>query len=520
MKKIFSMIMVICVACVANAANYLTFTAEEDSSSFGMQETPDLWYSLDDGATWNALEDGDMVVLKKKGDKALLKGVNSDGISFMDSKSDFKTYFLMTGKIAASGSVMSLIDGVGETTVVPSIDCFARLFFNCASLTQAPELTATTLAEDCYYQMFSGCTSLTKAPELPAKTLVHGCYLFMFSECTNLTQVPDLLATTMAEICCKGMFEGCTSLTQAPELPAMTLAENCYDNMFNRCRNLTKAPSLPATTLASGCYNEMFSGCKSLTQAPELPAKALAPGCYYRMFYNCENLTKAPELNATVLANGCYSYMFDGCPNLSEVKVSFTEWGGYAKGMKTMTWLPDVPSTGLFICPASLPLEFNDSRIPKGWNVKYLEVEEVENPNCLTFIDKKDGSVLGYVNVGKASSISYSLDEGETWVPIPEGEWNVLVNDDDIIMLKGVESAFQRGEWAGVSSAFAGKTMVWTEGRDIYVSGANGKVSLYDFSGRCVSTSIVTSDLHTLTAPAQGIYFIKTEKETFSVLVR
>ena len=34
------------------------------------------------------------------------------------------------------------------------------MFRNCTSLTQAPALPATTLADSCYYSMFDGCTSL------------------------------------------------------------------------------------------------------------------------------------------------------------------------------------------------------------------------------------------------------------------------------------------------------------------------------------------------------------------------
>ena len=112
------------------------------------------------------------------------------------------------------------------------------MFYGCTSLTQAPELPATTLARFCYSSMFSGCTSLTKAPELPATTLEISCYISMFS--------------------------GCTSLTQAPKLPATTLADNCYFSMFYSCTSLAQAPELPATTLKSACYKAMFRGCTSL----------------------------------------------------------------------------------------------------------------------------------------------------------------------------------------------------------------------------------------------------------------
>lgn len=41
------------------------------------------------------------------------------------------------------------------------------MFYGCTSLTEAPELPATKLAEECYGEMF-GYSGLKKAPELPA----------------------------------------------------------------------------------------------------------------------------------------------------------------------------------------------------------------------------------------------------------------------------------------------------------------------------------------------------------------
>ena len=60
--------------------------------------------------------------------------------------------------------------------------------------------------------MFDGCTSLTQAPDLPATTLAKSCYYYMFKGCTSLTQAPDLPATTLAEWCYNEMFKGCTNL--------------------------------------------------------------------------------------------------------------------------------------------------------------------------------------------------------------------------------------------------------------------------------------------------------------------
>ena len=412
--------------------NYLTFTAEEDGSSFGIVNNggnnPDVQYSLDGGKTWTALAGGDSVLLAHKGDKALLKGNNPQGFS---KDYDHYSAFKMIGKVAASGSVMSLIDSTGLSTKIPKSYCFLYLFKDCTSLTQAPELPATTLVESCYVEMFSGCTSLTQAPELPATTLADGCYYGMFSDCTSLTQAPELPVTSLSFYCYAGMFSGCTSLTQAPELPATTLAEGCYATMFWNCTSLTRAPELPATTLAVDCYRNMFQGCTSLTQAPELPATTLADNCYFGMFKGCASLTQAPELPATTLNRGCYSEMFISCTSLSEIKVSFDDWKDEDY---TLEWVVDVAPTGTFICPKTLALEYGISWIPEGWTVKYIE----DMANYLTFTAEEDSSTFGFVNARKNNpNVQYSLDGGETWTSLAEGKTVVLAHKGDKALLRG-----------------------------------------------------------------------------------
>ena len=88
--------------------------------------------------------------------------------------------------------------------------------------------------------MFLGCTSLTTAPELPATTMAEDCYAYMFSGCSTLITVPSSLpAATLAEGCYYAMFDGCSALTTAPALPATTLAEDCYAYMFYGCSSLS-----------------------------------------------------------------------------------------------------------------------------------------------------------------------------------------------------------------------------------------------------------------------------------------
>ena len=319
MKRIFTaFMMMLCAVCVATAANYLTFTAEEDSSTFGIinegGNNPDVQYSLDDGETWIALAEGDTVVLVHKGDKALLKGVNPEGVSRDGQFSTFK----MTGKVAASGSVMSLIDGTGLATEIPGYACFDRLFIGCTSLTQAPELSATTLAE------------------------------------------------------------------------------------------------------------------------------------------------------------GCYSYMFYGCTNLSEIRASFDEW---ERGT-TYSWVRNVAPTGTFICPKALALEYGTDRIPEGWTVKYIDDTVAAEPNYLTFTAEEDGSTFGIVNVGNNPDAQYSLNGGETW--------NVLVEGDTIVLAHKGDKAYIRGYNEGGLGSDGRKNVHFVMTGAIVASGS--VMSLIDGTG--LSTEI------------------------------
>ncbi len=427
--------------------NYLTFTAEEDGSTFGIvngRNSPNVLYSLDGGKIWTFLAEGDTVRLAHKGDKALLKGNNPHG--FSQNYSEYQSSFKMTGKIAASGSVMSLIDGTGLSSEIRGVECFGSLFENCTSLTQAPELPAVTLANYCYAYMFRGCTSLTRAPELPATTLAEYCYSNMFSDCTSLVQAPELPAATLARGCYSEMFSVCTSLTKAPALIATTLAKTCYYEMFRGCTVLSKAPALPATTLADACYSYMFSSCTSLTEAPELPATTLAKNCYYSMFSGCTSLTKAPnlpapELPAPVNKNFCYGSIFLNCTNLSEISVAFNVWDD-----NTSWWVKNVAPTGTFICPKALALEYGVDRIPEGWTVEYVEegsgVSSALSDNITVWTDDltvhvcgAEGEVSLYDVSGKRVAVSNSADEERTLSVPAKGAYVVRMNGGSSVVL-------------------------------------------------------------------------------------
>ena len=190
----------------------LNFTAEDNNSTVRliMNGTLDTSYEYStDNITWSPYTIGDTVTLTNAGDKVYFRGDNSSASFNWDCYMQFK----MSGSIAASGNIMSILDKTMNSISVPELGTY-RLFSDCTSLTTAPELPATTLSEDCYSYMFQGCTSLTSAPELPATTLADSCYWGMFNGCTSLTTAPELPATELADYCYYDMFDGCSSLTE------------------------------------------------------------------------------------------------------------------------------------------------------------------------------------------------------------------------------------------------------------------------------------------------------------------
>ena len=373
--------------------SYLTFVSSGESTIALIKKGEPFEITLEysvDGKVWEPYTIGKTVELADGG-KLMFRAGEQGNTKFSAGYGDYYR-FIISGKVAAKGNVMSLLgrdlknntlpytafvylfagcEGLISAPVLPAtqldVACYYGMFAGCVNLTKAPELPATKLAESCYWQMFAGCKSLTESPALPATELGMMCYYCMFQNCPSLAKTPALPAMKMAASCYLGMFYGCASLTKAPELPATELAQYCYKSMFDGCTNLTKAPELPATVLAEECYSNMFYGCASLTKAPELPATELAKWCYSQMFEGCTNLTKAPVLPAKKLAEYCYSSMFYGCTNLNYVKALFTD---EPSDEATNYWLFDVSPNGTFVKSKEVKWDVRGaSGIPEGWTV-------------------------------------------------------------------------------------------------------------------------------------------------------
>ena len=236
--------------------DYLCFTSTGDSTVRMTQNgTPNtsankvIQYKLNDGQwqTWDL-----SAVTLADGDKMYIK--SDDEIPMADDWGAYKN-FNITGSIAASGNIMSLLNFSDALQYYE----FYGLFKNCTSLTQAPELPATTLGQGSYHSMFYGCTALTTAPELPATTLTNNCYAEMFRDCTALTSAPTLPSTSLAQFCYEGMFRNCTSLITAPELPATILADYCYYWLFDSCEKLNYVKAM-FTTIQTNDLTSWLNG--------------------------------------------------------------------------------------------------------------------------------------------------------------------------------------------------------------------------------------------------------------------
>ena len=318
-----------------------------------------------DGTTWSNYTLGTSIPLD-----------DGEGVYFrctaFNTQFSFSAYvhFVMTGLIEAYHNINSMVSS-----------SFDSLY----------DLTSLTYGRWCLNSLFEECASLTKAPLLPATTLSEGCYAAMFYFTTS----------------------GQSLLVQPPALPATTLASQCYDLMFVNCTSLTQAPSLPATTLASLCYNRMFHGCTSLTQAPTLSATTLADRCYQQMFHGCSSLTQAPALPATTLADQCYLYMFRDCTSLNEVRIAATD---ISASNCISGWLYNVASSGNFYCEPGVLYPSGNNGIPTNWVRHDIPAIEDDPTKPLYLLSKQDGSVVKLARSGSGTLPTYQTStDNETW---------------------------------------------------------------------------------------------------------
>ena len=183
------------------AAGPLCFTAEQDGSSVSlvglntnMDEQIDIFASLQcstNNSTWQEW-DGHVINLAA-GEKVYIKALNPnpDGMAYYNETCGYVTKyhkFIFEGKIAASGNIQYLLEDTGSRTDVPAY-AYYYMFQNCTSLTSAPALPATTLANYCYASMFKGCTQFSNCH---MKASMQGVYNKSTHGDTTKTVIYDL----------------------------------------------------------------------------------------------------------------------------------------------------------------------------------------------------------------------------------------------------------------------------------------------------------------------------------------
>ena len=282
---------------------YITFTAKAEQkfkmTTEGGYTISGLQYSVNNGKWENVVANEEVPFGGTNGDLRL-RGININGTA-----SEWSTYSTITFteanvNVACTGDIRTLLDWRIYNIVGTNNARFCSLFKDCAVLTSAPELPATTLANECYHCMFSGCTSLTAAPKLPATTLADYCYSIMFSGCTSLTAAPKLPAKKLADYCYYEMFNSCTSLTSAPELSAIELAEACYCSMFYGCENLSSVTMLaPSDKIknTSSSFNGWLN--KAGTKATTRTLKVTDEDAYNELESNTKHLPAIWKKDAT-----------------------------------------------------------------------------------------------------------------------------------------------------------------------------------------------------------------------------
>ena len=194
--------------------DYLCFTANTDGSTVRLgrvgSPTAVTLETSTDGNTWNAYTISTTITLSNIWDKVYFRNTSTTTTTFSANTSNFYQ-FVMTWSIAASWNITSLINKEYTDTLVWN-DCFSYLFYNATSLTQTPDLPATTLTPYCYNYMFKGCSGLTKISPLPATTIQRYCYYQMYQWCTELEQLPKLPALTIEKYSYYSMFDGCSKI--------------------------------------------------------------------------------------------------------------------------------------------------------------------------------------------------------------------------------------------------------------------------------------------------------------------
>lgn len=143
----------------------------------------------------------------------------------------------------------------------------------------------------CFDRLFSGWDKLTDAGDLIILTLNVQYYCrLLFSSCSSLTKAPVILGTDVAQSACEGMFKNDISLELPPQITITSIAVGGFMQAFLGCTSLLYPIKMAgvSTMPANACF-EMYRGCTSLSKIPAFTATSYADALL-SMFYECPQI--------------------------------------------------------------------------------------------------------------------------------------------------------------------------------------------------------------------------------------
>lgn len=187
----------------------------------------ELEYSTDGGLNWSEWVEvnGVRTLTLQAGGRAYIRNTSALSTGFNLDTSNYYQ-FAFSDSVEADGSVDSLIC-VDPANAVITDSCYWWLFRDCATMTQAPRLTAAVLAPNCYRAMFLRCYGLTHAA--------------------------DMDAVTLSAYCCRAMYQNCTALAVGADCPATIAAAECYYQMYLYCSSLSEVSTHLEDASAANC---------------------------------------------------------------------------------------------------------------------------------------------------------------------------------------------------------------------------------------------------------------------------
>ena len=373
------------------------------------------------------------------GDVVEWRGTNASYATSQKGAGNFCTFggiddadFLNSGGTAmfnVYGNIMSLVYGdnfIGQTALTGTFN-FAGMFNRCYTVISAKNLV------------------------LPAMALTSSCYRAMFSHAHELTEMPDLPATTLADNCYSYAFEQ-TNITKTCVLPAEALPTSGYFAMFIMCSGLSEITCLATSTAATACTRNWVSGVAETGTFYKNPAMAGwglnsvngIPSGWTHSDYGFSVSDYLFELDA------------DGGSAMTRVSSNGAEWTASTSD----SWLTVSPTTGsggntfVEITAASGStrrdgtVSFTDGTLTKSVNITQEAVSVPYSAQYLTFDVISAGTIVWKCVGGtdSAKTISYSVDDGQTWSAITstaEGV-EISVNAGDKVLVKGTNTTYAK----------------------------------------------------------------------------